>query len=286
MPICTEEVTLTYNAGTSNAVAALDGVSLTIEDGSFVGVMGHTGCGKSTLLQLLAGLIAPTSGRVLVDGEDINSRGYDRLKLRGKMGVVFQYPECQLFETTVEKDVAFGLKHAGLSAEEVAERVRWALTAVGFDYETVRRQSPLGLSGGEKRRAAIAGILAMRPKYLLLDEPIAGLDPIGRTRFIHLLNTLHREGMTIFMISHNADSLAACARRILVLEQGRVIADGSPREVFRDVEWMERHSLGVSQSRKIGVQLALRGVPVPEDVVTYEALKAALLHCLKDGGSP
>ena len=179
MPITVTNLTCVYGAGTPFEVTALRDVSVTVENGSFVGILGRTGCGKSTLIQIMAGLLTPTAGTVMLDGQDIHARRYDRSILRRKVGIVFQYPECQLFETTVEKDVAFGLKHSGLSAAEKQARVRWALETVGFSFEKIHDQPPMGLSGGEKRRVAIAGVLATRPEYLILDEPIAGLYEAG-----------------------------------------------------------------------------------------------------------
>ena len=189
MPITVTNLTCVYGAGTPFETAALRDVSVTVENGSFVGILGRTGCGKSTLIQIMAGLLTPTAGTVMLDGQDIHARRYDRSILRRKVGIVFQYPECQLFETTVEKDVAFGLKHSGLSAAEKQARVRWALETVGFSFEKVHDQPPMGLSGGEKRRVAIAGVLAMKPDVIILDESTAMLDPSGRREG---MNTVHR----------------------------------------------------------------------------------------------
>ena len=234
MSIEIRSVCCTYGSGTPFETKALKNISLTIEKGEFVGIMGRTGCGKSTLIQAIAGLIPISGGQLLLDGEDINAKSYDRSVLRRKLGIVFQYPECQLFEQTVEKDVAFGLKHSGLSNNEVHDRVKWALSVCGFDYDKVCKLSPLGMSGGEKRRIAIAGVLAVKPEYLILDEPIAGLDPLGRAAFLKLVTGLNAEGMTIIMISHNADCIAEYARRIIVLDNGELAADGTPQELFAD----------------------------------------------------
>lgn len=276
MPIEVRNVSLIYSEGTPFETKALDNVSFTIEDGDFVGVMGHTGCGKSTMIQLIDGLIKPSSGEILLDGKNINAAGYDRSELRSKIGLVFQYPECQLFETTVEKDAAFGLKHMGLSKQEVTERVRWALEALSFDFEMVRSLSPLGLSGGEKRRVAIAGILAARPKYLLLDEPIAGLDPLGRADFLRLLKTLNGQGTTIVMVSHNADSIGECAGRVLVFDRGRLARSGSTAEVFSDAERMRAMHLSVGQSRGLASLICEKGISLPQDITKYEELKNAV----------
>jgi energy-coupling factor transport system ATP-binding protein len=198
---------------------------------------------------------------------------------------VFQYPECQLFETTVEKDVAFGLKHSGLSTAEKQARVRWALETVGFSFEKVHDQPPMGLSGGEKRRVAIAGVLAAKPEYLILDEPIAGLDPLGREAFLQLITELNRGGMTILMVSHNADCLGAYARRLLVLEDGQLVRDGTPEEIYADLDWMRAHRLGVPQSRTAAALLKQGGLDIPQDIASYDALLAAVL-CAKGGGRP
>jgi len=283
MPIVTTDLSYTYAPSTAFETRALDNVSLEIGDGEYVGIMGRTGCGKSTLIQLLAGLITPTAGAVFIDGEDINAPSYDRAELRKKVGVLFQYPECQLFETTVEKDVAFGLKHSGLSKDAVARNVRWALEREGFDFEKVRGLSPLGLSGGEKRRVATAGILAAKPEILILDEPIAGLDPLGRDTFLQLTEDLNREGVTILMISHNADALAEHARRLLVLESGRILLDGPPKEVFRNADLLRGLNIGVSQAKYAAELLRSRGVGLPPDIVTEKELLTALTGALKGG---
>lgn len=283
MPIEVRNISLSYSEGTPLAVQALRNVSFTIEDGEFVGIMGHTGCGKSTVIQVMDGLLKPTDGTVLLDGEDINARRYDRRKLRASIGLVFQYPECQLFETTVEKDVAFGIKYAGLSKAEIAERVKWSLEAVGFDYEKVRQKSPLGFSGGEKRRIAIAGILAMKPRFLLLDEPIAGLDPLGRAAFIELLKKLNDEGTTVLMVSHNADSIAECCSRVLVFDEGELVEDGPVSEVFADTANTRSHRIDVSRSRRIAELLSENGLAVSDRICRYDELRDAVIAALKGG---
>lgn len=283
MSIAVEHISFTYSPGTVFETAALQDVSLTFEDGEYVGIMGQTGCGKSTLIQLLVGLMRPSSGQILMDGKDINGHGYDREELRRKVGMVFQYPEVQLFETTVEKDVAFGLKHSGLSKTAVAENVRWAIEIVGLDFETVRSVSPFSLSGGEKRRVAIAGILAAKPKTLILDEPIAGLDPVGRDAFLDLTKTLNATGTTIIMVSHSADALAENAERILVLEAGRLVLDKPVREAFRDVEWLRGKGVDISQVREIALLLNARGFNLPQDITRYEELLPLLITVGKGG---
>lgn len=277
-------------------VRALQEISFRVEDGAFVGIMGHTGCGKSTLIQLIAGLLSPGEGRILIDGVDINGSGYDREDLRRRLGIVFQYPESQLFEATVEKDVAFALKHSGLSREEKAERVRWALGAVGFGageaggnarisrMPEIARKSPLSLSGGEKRRVAIAGVLAARPRILLFDEPLAGLDPLGRQDFLELAARLHRQGTTILMVSHDADALCGYADRILVLDRGRLVADGAPEQIFGDLNRTEELHIGTGEVRRIAQALHKKGMLPDPDITKYEILIDEIKKMVKAGG--
>ena len=277
MPITVENLSYCYGSGTPFETQALRNVSLSVADGEFIGIMGHTGCGKSTLLQLLAGLLVPSAGTVRIDGEDINRRGFDKSVLRRKLGIVFQYPECQLFETTVQKDVAFGLKHSGLAKAEIEERVRWALELCGFDYAKIRQKAPMALSGGEKRRLAIAGVLAVRPQYLLFDEPFAGLDPLGRDAFLDMVEGLNAKGVTILMVSHNADALSEHARRIVTLKEGRVFLDGSVKEVFSDIFALKSCGICCGQSRLAAELLRKRGMDIPEGTVKYAELLSAVL---------
>ena len=270
------ELSYTYAPGTAYEAQALDSLSLRIQAGEFVGIMGRTGCGKSTLIQLIAGLMVPSGGQVLLDGEDINDRHYDRDCLRRKVGVVFQFPEIQLFEKTVARDLAFGLKHFGWKEEEKTAAVREALERVGFDYEKIKDKSPLGFSGGEKRRLAIAGVLAARPEILILDEPVAGLDPLGRDAFLKLLDELNRDGVTILMVSHSADALAEHAGRIVVLKDGRLLRDGPTEEVFSDCAGLHSQGVGVGQVRETVELLRQRGLDLPANTVRYEQLLGAL----------
>jgi energy-coupling factor transport system ATP-binding protein len=214
----------------------------------------------------------------------INGRGYVRDELRRKVGVVFQYPEYQLFESTVEKDVAFGLKHADLCRQEASSRVKWALETVGFDFDKVRGLSPLGFSGGEKRRIAIAGVLTSKPKILILDEPIAGLDPLGRRSFLALTRSLNADGTTIIMISHNADALAENAGRIAVFEGGRLILDGPSKKIFADADGLRARGIGVGSARETARLLKMRGQNIPDDIITYDALLPYLLAAAQGGG--
>ena len=242
--------------------------------------MGHTGCGKSTLIQLLAGLLIPTKGNVYLDGKNINDANFNREELRKQIGIIFQYAECQLFESTVFKDVAFGLKHRGLSKEEMEKRVRWALEVTGFDYERICKQSPLSLSGGEKRRVAIAGVIAVKPRFLIMDEPIAGLDPLARDAFMLFVKQLNESGTTIIMISHNSDYISAFARRVLVFDHGSLMMDGEPHDVFSDRDQLNQLHLQASQSREIAKMLEDNGMEFPQDVISYEELLQALLKKL------
>lgn len=276
MPITLNSVSFSYAENTAAQAAAINGISLNIEDGEFVGIMGRTGCGKSTLIQLMAGLLVPDKGQVLLDGEDINSRRYDRSKLRRRVGLVFQYPEYQLFETTVARDVAFGLRSFSWSADKVEQAVCSALELVGLDYDKIKDKSPLGFSGGEKRRIAIAGVLAADPGILILDEPIAGLDPLGREAFLKMTEELNSKGKTIIMISHNADALAEYAQRIIVLDEGRLLRDGTTEKVFSDYDALSKNRIGVPQVKYVSKLLSDRGIDIPENTIQYKQLLTAL----------
>ena len=277
MPIEVRNLSCRYGEKTPLEVQALSDISFRVEEGEFVGIMGHTGSGKSTLIQLMAGLLAPGEGQILIDGEDINGPGYDRETLRGTLGIVFQYPESQLFETTVEKDVAFALKHLSLSKAEKAERVRWALEAVGFRSESmtglpeIAGKSPLALSGGEKRRVAIAGVLAARPRILIFDEPLAGLDPSGR------------QGSTILMVSHDGDALCGYADRILVLDRGRLSAEGTPEEIFGDLGRTEALHIGAGEVRRIAQALYEKGRLENPGITKYKILLEEIKKTIKTG---
>ena len=283
MPLSVNDLNYFYMTGTPFEVQALKDVCLTIEDGEFVGIIGHTGCGKSTLIQLMAGLLKPASGTVLVNGEDINASGYDRRRLRRTVGVVFQYPEYQLFEETVGKDVAFGPVKAGMTEQEAGKNVDTALELVGFEPAKIKQLSPFDLSGGQKRKVAIAGVLAMDPQILILDEPIAGLDPLGREQFMQLVKKLNDCGVTIIMISHNMDGLADHASRIVAMDHGTVYMDGTPKEVFADLPKLKRAGLGASESREAAAMLRERGWNIPDDIIKKDELVAAILKRNEDG---
>jgi len=272
MPIEVRNISFSYMPGTPFEVKAINDVSLGIEDGEFVGIIGHTGCGKSTLIQQMAGLIKPDSGKVLLNDEDINGDGYDRKILRKNVGVVFQYPEYQLFEETVGKDVAFGPTKAGMTETEIEKNVDTALTLVGFDPGDIKDASPFDLSGGQKRKVAIAGVLATDPKFLILDEPIAGLDPLARESFMGLIKKLNESSVTIIMISHNMDGLCDYASRIVAMDKGVVVADGTPKEVFADIENLMSIGLGASEARKTAYMLKQRGWDIPDDIIRVDEL--------------
>ena len=284
MPIQVKNLTHTYSAGSAFQATAINDVSLTIEDGEFIAVVGHTGSGKSTLVQHLNGLLKPTGGQILVDGEDLNGEKVDRRRIRQKVGLVFQYPEYQLFEETVAKDIAFGPKNQGLSAEEIDQRVRRAMAAVHLDYDKYAERSPFELSGGQMRRVAIAGVLAMEPKVLILDEPTAGLDPRGRDRILGMIQELHAKGgTTVIMVSHSMDDVARLATRLVVMSKGKLVATGTPREIFSQVEMMESIGLGVPEAAKLCAMLREKGIDVPNDLYTTEEVRDYILKLWKEG---
>ena len=278
MPIQVEHLTHTYMTDSPFAATALEDVSLTIEDGELIGLLGHTGSGKTTLVQHLNGLLKPTSGKVVVDGLDITEKDVSLLEVRRRVGLVFQYPEYQLFEETVAKDVAFGPKNLGLSEQEVDERVRYALQEVGLVYEDIAERSPFELSGGQMRRVAIAGVLAMRPKTLILDEPTAGLDPAGRRSILGMIRELHAAGgLTVVMVSHNMDDISSLATRLVVMSRGKMVLTGTPREVFQHRELLSSIGLGIPQAAELTQQLIAEGYPLPADLYTPAEVAEALL---------
>ena len=278
-------LTYTYSAKTPFEKRALDGVDLAIEKGEFVGLIGATGSGKSTLIQHLNGLVRVQQGQVTVAGMDASDKKSLK-KLRFTVGMVFQYPEYQLFEDTVAKDVAFGPKNMKLDKDEIDRRVRRAMDVVGLPYAEFAERSPFELSGGEKRRAAIAGVIAMEPEILVLDEPVAGLDPVGRREILALVRRLHEEvSPTVVMVSHYMDDIAAMADRIVALKEGRVVADGSPSEVFGAREKLAEAGLSLPTAARIVDKLAERGIVLPKTVVTPEELADALCAYRAEHGS-
>ena len=276
-----EQVTHTYQAGSPFQATAIQDVSLTVSQGELTALIGHTGSGKSTLAQHMNALLAPTSGRVLLDGKDINQKGVSKKETRQRIGLVFQYAETQLFEETVAKDIAFGPKNLGLSQEETDARVKEALHRVGLPEE-VAEKSPFELSGGQMRRAAIAGVIAMRPEMLVLDEPAAGLDPMGREDMLFLVRSFHEAGTTVVMISHSMDDVARLAKRIIVMDKGRIALDGPAEEVFQDADRLNRMDLDVPQVLKLSLRLREEGFDFPF-CYRLEDAERALLRLLKGG---
>ncbi|MDY3119038.1 MAG: energy-coupling factor transporter ATPase [Peptoniphilus sp.] len=272
MPSITiRNVSYIYNQGLPFEKKALDGVNLEIHGGEFIALIGHTGSGKSTLVQHLNGLIEPTEGEILYDGVNYRDKGMTLATLRQKVGLVFQYPEYQLFEETVVKDIAYGPKNLGLSDEEVDGRVRRAMEKVGLSYEAMGEESPFALSGGQKRRVAIAGILAMEPEILVLDEPTAGLDPRGSREILEEIKGLFEStGTTIVLVSHSMEEVARLATRMIVMDRGKVCMDATPREIFAREEELRAIGLGVPQVRRTMTDLVIKGFDVKEDCITVD----------------
>lgn len=280
MPIELSNLTYTYMPGTPFEATAVDNISVRIDRGEFVGIIGHTGSGKTTLIGLMAGLFKPTTGSVIIGGKDINKKGYDRKELRRHVGVVFQYPEHQLFEETVYKDIAFGPIKVGVSEEETEKRVRHAMELMELDYDQISKLSPFELSGGQKRRVAIAGVLAMNPEVLILDEPVAGLDPKGRQHLMELIGHLNREGATIIMITHSMDDLAENAERVLVMNTAKLIMDGKPYEVFGRADELKQAGLDVPYVAKIAARLREKGKDVPQSIIRLKDLKNYVMQMM------
>lgn len=284
MAIILDHVNHIYDADTAMAHAALKDVCLQIPDGQFIGLIGHTGSGKSTLIQHLNGIVKPTSGNVYYNGKDIHDKEYDRKALRAKVGLVFQYPEHQLFEENCFKDVCFGPKNLGLSDKEVQLRSYEALKQVGLPDEYFY-QSPFDLSGGQKRRVAIAGVLAMKPEVLILDEPTAGLDPRGREEILGLISKLHEEmGITIILVSHSMEDVANYVQRIIVMDKGSVKFDDEPKEVFRHYKELEEIGLAAPQVTYIVQELAAAGIPVSTEATTIEEATGEILKAFAKKG--
>lgn len=281
MSIRLENVNYIYGEGSGQEKWALKNINLTIHDREFIGIVGHTGSGKSTLTQLLNGLEKPSSGTIYYNDEDIQADGYERRKLRQKVGLVFQYPEHQLFEVSVIKDVEFGPRNLGLSNLEVEKRSFDALKQVGLSDDLLD-VAPFALSGGQKRRVAIAGVLAMQPEVLILDEPTAGLDPAGRTEILELLKKLHEENnITVILVSHSMDDVARYAGRILVMNQGELVLDGEPQKVFRYRDELRKIGLDVPQSTNILYELRDRGMAVGTEGIMPEQAAECIADSLR-----
>lgn len=284
MSIRIEQLNHIYSPNTPFEVQALRDINLEIQSGEFVGLIGHTGSGKSTLIQHLNALIKPSSGTIVIEETNITEKGVKLRDVRRKVGLVFQYPEYQLFEETVKKDVAYGPKNLGLSESEVNERVDEALRLVGLDPEVVGERSPFDLSGGQRRRVAIAGVLAMKPRILILDEPTAGLDPHGRDEILGQIKSLHEKDdkLTLILVSHSMEDVAKLVDRLVVLYKGAVEMQGSPREVFRQAERLREIGLGIPQVTELMGRLREKGFAIDETVLTVDEAKKALLHLLKE----
>ncbi|MBP1889997.1 energy-coupling factor transport system ATP-binding protein [Clostridium moniliforme] len=282
MSIKIENLTHIYMPDGPFEKKALDDVNIDIKDGEFIALIGHTGSGKSTLIQHMNGLLEATSGHIIVDGEDITKEGVNISYVRKKVGLVFQYPEYQLFEETIEKDISYGPRNLGLDEEEIHKRVIKSMEMVGLDYEIYKDKSPFDLSGGQKRRVAIAGVVAMEPKTLILDEPTAGLDPKGRDDILNQIRILHKKyNMTIILVSHSMEDVAKIAERVIVMNKGKVALQGTPSEVFKEVDTLEEIGLGVPQVTYLMRELKKKGFNV-KDVYTIEQCKQELIRVFKN----
>ena len=271
-----------YSEGLPFEKKAVDDISLKVEENEFIGLIGHTGSGKSTFIQHLNGLLKPSSGEIIIDGTRVDKSGANLTDLRKKVGLVFQYPEYQLFEETIERDIAFGPRNLDLSEEEVQERVKSSMDSVGLDYETYKDKSPFELSGGLKRRVAIAGVLAMEPKVLILDEPTAGLDPRGRDEILSEIKSIHeKRKMTVILVSHSMEDVAKIAERIVVLDKGKVFLDGEPRDIFREEDKLLGVGLGIPQITSLMRTLKKKGLDINEDAITVEEAKESLKKYLR-----
>ncbi|MEG0773126.1 energy-coupling factor transporter ATPase [Clostridium sp.] len=286
MSIKIENLTHVYMEKTPFEKTALDNINVEINDGDFLALIGHTGSGKSTLIQHMNGLLKPNKGKIIVDGVDITAAGVKLSEIRKKVGLVFQYAEHQLFEETIEKDIAFGPRNLGLNESEIRERVIRAMNIVGLDYEEYRNKSPFELSGGQKRRVAIAGVVAMEPKVLILDEPTAGLDPKGRDEILGQISSLHKAyNMTIILVSHSMEDVAKVANRILVMENGQCILDGPPQKIFKEISTLESVGLAVPQVTYLIRELNKKGFNLSDDIFTLEQAKQEILRTLTKASS-
>lgn len=272
MPIEIKELSFSYDSK-----PFIDNLDLKIDDGEMVGIIGNTGSGKSTFVRLIAGLIKSDSGKIIIDGDDITNKKFNKKILRRKLGIVFQFPEMQLFEQTVENDIFFGLKQYKLTYDEKYKRAKEALELLGLDFERIRDKSPLALSGGEKRKVAVAGILVCKPKYLIFDEPIAGLDCNSRESFMKLLLALKQNGTTIIIISHNTDYLAEYADRILVMDGGKIVLDDRPNEIFNQATLLNNLNIGVCNSKEIADLLNKNGFNIQRGVLKYDDLLSSII---------
>ena len=283
MSIRVEHLTHIYDKGLPTEQIALEDINFTVADGELLGVIGHTGSGKSTLLQHLNGLLKPNSGRVIVGDVDITAPGVSMVEIRKRIGLVFQYPEYQLFEETVAKDVAFGPKNLGLSEQEIDERVREALELVGLDYEQIKERSPFELSGGQKRRVAIAGVVAMRPEVLILDEPTAGLDPKAHHDVLDMVQEVHRRtGNIIILVSHNMADIARVSDKIIVIDSGHLVTTGTPQEVFAQKELLRGVGLDLPPITEFTETLREKGMALPPTILDTKEAALAIAKALQE----
>lgn len=277
-----KNLTHIYSEGLPFEKKAIDDINLKIEENEFIGLIGHTGSGKSTFIQHLNGLLKPSSGEIIVDGMKVDKSSSNLTELRKKIGLVFQYPEYQLFEETIERDIAFGPGNLDLSEEEVLRRVKSSMDSVGLYYETYKDKSPFELSGGLKRRVAIAGVLAMEPKVLILDEPTAGLDPRGRDEILSEIKSIHeKRKITVILVSHSMEDVAKIAERIIVMDKGKVFLDSNPREIFRNEDKLLSVGLGIPQITSLMRTLKKKGLDINEDSITVEEAKESLIKYLR-----
>lgn len=280
MPVVVEHLSHTYKDGSLSAMPALEDISLTIEAGEFLCIIGHTGSGKTTFVQHLNGLLLPDTGSVIVDGLSMADKKARR-QIRALVGMVFQYPEYQLFAETVREDVGFGPKNMGLDEQEIDRRVRSAMELVGLDWEEFAEKSPFELSGGEKRRAALAGIIAMEPRYIVLDEPMAGLDPGGRREILQTLERLRQDtGCAVIMVSHSMDDVAAHAQRVLVLDKGKMVYLDTPERIFAHGRELRQMGLSLPEASRLSMCLREKGLQVPEGLYTMDRMEKWLLEVL------
>ncbi len=286
MSIQVKNLTHIYEKGMPNESVALENISFEVEDGAFLGIIGHTGSGKSTLLQHLNGLLKPTDGKIIVGDVDITADNVSMVDIRKRIGLVFQYPEYQLFEETVAKDVAFGPKNLGLSPEEIEERVKEAIELVGLDYEAIKDRSPFELSGGQKRRVAIAGVVAMRPEVLILDEPTAGLDPKAHKDVLKMVETVHeRTGNIIILVSHNMADIARMSDKVLVIDSGHMVMMGTPKEVFSKREELSRVGLDLPPITQLTENLRENGIGIEDTILSVDEAAEQIAKYLKDKGT-
>ena len=286
MSIQVKNLTHVYEKGMPNESIALENISFEVEDGAFLGVIGHTGSGKSTLLQHLNGLLKPTDGKIIIGDVDITSPDVSMVEIRKRIGLVFQYPEYQLFEETVAKDVAFGPKNLGLGEEEIEERVKEAIELVGLDYEMVKDRSPFELSGGQKRRVAIAGVVAMKPEVLILDEPTAGLDPKAHKDVLKMIEKVHEKtGNITILVSHNMADIARLSDKVLVIDSGHMVTIGTPKEVFSHREELSKEGLDLPPITQLTESLRSKGMMVDETILSVEDAAKSIANYIKSKGN-